>query len=138
MIVLDTNIISEVMRPSPESAVLEWLDSQETQHLYLTTITLAEIRYGLSIMQDGGRKQRLMGQFETYVDKGFEGRILDFTADAATYYANIMSNRRRLGLPMSMADGQIAAIANVYNFSVATRNIKDFESCGLALVNPFE
>lgn len=138
MVVLDTNIISEIMRPLPNNTVVEWLDGQKTQHLYLTTITLAEIRYGLSIMQDGKKRQRLTNQFESYLSEGFEGRILDFTAESATHYAKIMSQRKSLGLPMSMADGQIAAIANAYHFAVATRNVKDFEQCGLDIINPFK
>lgn len=138
MIVLDTNIISEVMRPQPDPAVIQWLDQQETSLLYLTTITLAEIRYGPGILPDGERKQRLINRFEAYVDKAFEGRILDFTADAASRYADIMANRRKAGLPMSMADGQIAAIASARHFAVATRNIRDFERCGLELINPFK
>lgn len=137
MIVVDTNLISEVMRPKPDSSVIEWLDHQETSHLYLTTITLAEIRYGFGVMPDGKRKQHLTTQFEAYVDMGFEGRILDFTADDASRYADLMSHRRRVGVPMSMADGQIAAIASVNHFAVATRNIKDFEECGLELIDPF-
>lgn len=137
MIVVDTNIISEVMRPQPDPAVIQWLDQQETFLLYLTTITLAEIRYGLGILPDGERKQRLINRFEAYVDRAFEGRILDFTVDAASRYADIMVQRRKVGLPMSMADGQIAAIARVHHFAVATRNIRDFAQCGLELVNPF-
>lgn len=137
MIILDTNIISEIMRPQPEVLVVQWLDQQETSHLYLTSITLAEIRYGLGIMQDGKHKQRLSNQFEAYVDKTFEGRILDFTSESATQYANIMSHRKKAGLPMSIADGQIAAIANEHHFSIATRNTKDFEECGLQIINPF-
>ena len=137
MIVIDTNVISELMRPQPDATVIQWFDQQATSRLYLTTITLAEIRYGLSIMADGKRKQHMSSQFEAYVDRVFEGRVLDFTSEAASRYADIMSYRRRAGLPMSMADGQIAAIASTHHFSVATRNTKDFEDCGLALVDPF-
>jgi len=137
MIVLDTNIISEVMRPQPSPAVLTWLDQQDTPNLFVTTITLAEIRYGLGVMPDGERKRRLTTQFEAYIGRSFEGRILDFTAGAASHYADIMRYRRNIGLPMSMADGQIAGIASVQHFAVATRNTKDFEQCGLELINPF-
>lgn len=137
MMVIDTNIISEVMRPQPNPSVIAWLDQQETAHLYVSTVTLAEIRYGLAVMPKGERQQRLTVQFDAYIDRAFEGRVLDFTAEAAKRYAEIMANRRRLGLPMSMADGQIAAIASVQHFAVATRNIKDFEHCGMDVVNPF-
>lgn len=137
MIVLDTNIVSEVMRPQPSSIVLAWLDQQDTQLLYLTTISLAEIRYGLAVMPDGERKRRLTSRFEAYVERAFEGRVLDFTATAASCYAELMSHRKKVGLPMSMADGQIAGIASEHHFAVATRNSKDFEQCGLELINPF-
>ncbi len=137
MIVLDTNIISEVMRPQPSPAVLTWLDQQDTPNLFVTTITLAEIRYGLRVMPDGERKRRITTQFEAYIGRSFEGRILDFTAGSASHYADIMSYRRTIGLPMSMADGQIAGIASAHYFAVATRNTKDFEQCGLELINPF-
>lgn len=138
MMVIDTNIISEVMRPQPNPSVITWLDQQETAHLYVSTVTLAEIRYGLAVMPEGERQQRLTMQFDAYIARAFEGRVLDFTAEAAKRYADIMANRRRLGLLMSMADVQIAAIASVQHFAVVTRNIKDFEHCGLELHNPFD
>lgn len=137
MIILDTNIISEVMRPKPSSKVVDWLDQQEAHRLYLTSITLAEIHYGIGALLDGQRKQRLASQLRAYVTEGFEGRVLDFTAKSAHYYAEIMVNRKASGMPMSMADGQIAAIAREHQFSVATRNQKDFLECGLELINPF-
>ena len=89
-------------------------------------------------MADGKLKQRMSSQFEAYIDRVLEGRVLDFTSEAASRYADIISYRQRAGLPMSMADGQIAAVASAHHFSVATRNTKDFEDCGLALVNPFK
>jgi predicted nucleic acid-binding protein len=137
MIVVDTNIVSEVMRPQPDPTVIRWLNQQVAVRLYLTTITLAEVRYGLGLMPEGSRKQHLLNRFEAYVAEAFEGRILGFTEEAASRYADFMSYRRKIGLPMSMADGQIAAIAGVHHFSVATRNTKDFEQCGLGLINPF-
>lgn len=118
--------------------VIAWLYQQETAYLYVSTVALAGIRYGLAVMSEGARRQRLSMQFDAYIDRVFEGRVLDFTSEAASRYAEIMANRRRLGLPMSMADGQIAAIASVQHFAVATRNIKDFEHCGLELHNPFD
>lgn len=137
MIIVDTNIISELMRPMPSVAVATWLDGQDTQSLYLTSITLAELRYGIGMLPEGQRKQRLATQFEAYIDRGFEGRVLDFTAAAAGYYAQIMVHRKNSGRPMSMADGQIAAIAREHHFAIATRNEKDFELCELELINPF-
>ena len=88
-------------------------------------------------MIDGKRKQHMSSQFEAYVGRVFEGRVLDFTSEAASRYADIMSYRRRAGLPMSMADGQIAAIASAHHFPVAARNIKNLADCGLTLINPF-
>lgn len=137
MIVIDTNIISEIMRPQPDDSVITWLDQQDTSTLYVTTISIAEIRYGLEILPEGGRKQRMTHQFNAYIKHAFEARVLDFTLDAANQYAAFMAYRRKVGLPMSMADGQIAAIASVYHFAVATRNTKDFAECGLTLMNPF-
>lgn len=137
MIVVDTNVISEVMRPQPSPAVLNWLNAQDGNLLFITTVTLAEIGYGLRILPDGQRRWQLHSQFEQFVTQAFEGRVLTFTASAARAYAEIMGHRKEVGHPMSLPDGQIASIAHAHGFAVATRNIKDFEDCGLELINPF-
>lgn len=138
MTLLDTNVISAVMSPSPPPKVLDWLNLSESATLFLSSVTLAEIGYGLAVLADGRKKRDLENRFETFVATAFEDRILDFDRAAARLYGGILAHRRALGRPMSMADGQIAAIARSRQLVVATRNLRDFEDCGLRLVNPFE
>ena len=138
MIVVDTNVISEVMRPQPSSPVLSWLNSQDSNQLFITTVTLAEIGYDLRVLPEGQRRWQLHSRFEQFIAQAFEERVLDFTASAARAYAEIQGHRKELGRPMSLPDAQIASIAQTHGFAVATRNIKDFEDCGLELINPFE
>ena len=137
MIVVDTNVISEIMRPQPSPSVLNWLNVQDSNQLFITTVTLAEIGYGLRILPEGQRRWQLHSRFEQFIAQAFEERVLDFTASAARAYADIMGHRKEVGRPMSLLDGQIASIAHARAFAVATRNIKDFEDCGLELINPF-
>ena len=138
MIVIDTNVISEVLRLQPSPAVLRWLNAQDGNQLFITTVTLAEVGYGLRILPDGQRRWQLQSRFEQFIAQAFEERVLDFTASAARAYAQIMGHRKEAGHPMSLPDGQIASIAHSHGFAIATRNIKDFENCGLELINPFE
>ncbi|MCK9398179.1 MAG: type II toxin-antitoxin system VapC family toxin [Methylobacter sp.] len=138
MIVLDTNIISEVMRPHPSESVVAWLNRQPGTNLFITSISLAEIGYGLRVLADGQRRRNLQNRFEEFVTQGFEYRVLDFDAAAARIYSEIMGHQKEIGSPMSFPDGQIAAITLANHFILATRNIKDFNHCGLDLVNPFE
>lgn len=138
MIVLDTNIISEVMRPHPSESVVAWLNQQPGTNLFITSISLAEIGYGLRVLADGQHRRNLQNRFEEFVTQGFEYRILDFDAAAARIYSEIMGHKKEIGCPMSFPDGQIAAITLVNHFMLATRNIKDFSYCGLDLINPFE
>lgn len=137
MIVVDTNVISEVMRPQPSPVVLDWLNTQDSNLLFITTVTLAEIGYGLRVLPDGLRRRQLQTRFEQFIAQAFEERVLDFTAPAAHAYAEIMGHRKEAGRAMSLLDGQIASIARAHGFAVATRNIKDFEDCGIELINPF-
>ncbi len=138
MILLDTNVISTIMAPSPTSQVTEWLNRQESSLLYLSTITLAEIGYGLWVLPDGKKRRDLENRFDAYLEVAFESRILDFDRKAAKEYAEVMEHRRKIGKPLGVADGQIASIARAHRFAVATRNVRDFEDCGLELLNPFE
>jgi toxin FitB len=135
--ILDTNVVSEVMAQVPDSNVLRWLNGQDTEGLYLSTITLAEIRFGLAALPAGRRRRDLEARFERFVSLGFASRILVFDEPAAGQYGELMAHRRRIGRPMSALDGQIAAIAKMHSFAVVTRNLTDFEECGLDLVNPF-
>jgi hypothetical protein len=138
MIVVDTNVISEVMRVRPSPRVLNWLNAQDGNQLFVTTVTLAEVGYALRILPVGQRRWQLQSRFDQFIAQGFEERVLDFTAAAARAYAEIMGHRKELGRPMSLPDGQIASIAHAAGFALATRNIPDFEECGLELINPFE
>ena len=126
------------MAPSPASQVTEWLNRQESSLLYLSTITLAEIGYGLWVLPDGRKRRDLENRFDAFVEAAFESRILDFDRKAAKEYAEVMGHRRKIGKPLGVADGQIASIARAHRFAVATRNVRDFEDCGLELLNPFE
>lgn len=137
MIVLDTNVISAFMTSPPADSVLVWLNAQDAATLYLTTITIAEIGFGLESMPPGQRRQRLIEQFEHFIKTAFVSRVLPFDEAAARVYGEIRAHRRRQGQPMSNVDGQIAAIAKRQGFAIATRNTKDFQDCGITLINPF-
>lgn len=137
MILLDTNVISAVMMPAPQEAVLQWLNDQETVGLYLSSITLAEIGYGLGVLPDGRRRRSLEDRFARFVAEGFEQRILSFDEKAALLYGKIMGHRKQLGRPLGILDGQIASIARANHLAVATRNTRDFDECALELISPF-
>lgn len=135
---LDTNIISELMRSAPNSHVVNWLNTQSAQACYLSSITLAEIEYGIAVLPSGQKRDNLAIRFKQFVNQGFGGRLLAFDEQSAEYFARVMSLRKQLGRPMSFQDGQIAAIALQHGLPLATRNIKDFEGVGLLLLNPFD
>lgn len=125
------------MRPHPNEAVVAWLNRQPGTNLFITSISLAEIGYGLRVLADGQRRRILQNRFEQFVSQGFEYRIVNFDAAAARIYSKIMGHKKEIGCPMSFPDGQIAAITLVNHFKLATRNIKDYSSCGLGLINPY-
>jgi predicted nucleic acid-binding protein len=126
------------MRPGPPETVIDWLNRQETVTLYISTITIAEIGYGLWSLPEGKRRRSLEDRFEKFVAEGFEQRILDFDRRAAHLYGEVMGRRKTMGRPLAVLDGQIASIARAYDMTIATRNVRDFEECGLEIVNPFE
>ena len=138
MILLDTNVLSELMRAAPSAAVLTWLNEQDATTVFVSAVTIAEIEYGLRLSPDGRRKSGLRTRFERFLALAFEGRIRDFDQAAARSYGEIMGGRREVGRPMSVPDGQIAAIARSRDDAVATRNVSDFVDCGLEVINPFE
>ena len=105
--------------------------------MYLSTITLAEIAYALAALPDGGRRRSLESRFARFVGSGFEHRVLGFDVEAAVLYGEIMARRKSLGRPMSVLDGQIAAIARAHGFGIATGNVRDFEACGVSVLDPF-
>lgn len=138
MILLDTNIISELMRPAPSSVVRDWLNRQAAEQLFIASSTVAELSYGIQALPKGKRRTVLHQQFTLFIEKAFDQRILAFDLDAAVSYGEIMAKRRQLGQPMSVMDGQIAAIALQNKFTLATRNVRDFDQLHLKLANPFE
>jgi predicted nucleic acid-binding protein len=138
MIILDTNVISEMMKPAPSQHVTAWMDQQASISLFITSVTIAEIVYGLHALPYGNRKLWLEQAFTNAVMEAFKNRILSFDQLAAFQYGKIMAQRKADGRPLSVCDGQIAAIASVHHFVIATRNVNDFIHCGVELVNPFE
>ena len=137
MILLDTNVVSEVMKVTPSAAVLEWLNSENSSSLYISTVTIGEIAYGLTILPASKRRSRLDARFEHFISLAFTQRVLAYDEAAARTYGAIMGRRKELGRPISVPDGQIAAIARSNRFAVATRNTPDFEDCGVELIDPF-
>lgn len=137
MIVLDTNVLSEALRPNPSPKVLMWMRSQPIAALFTTTITEAELYYGAALLPKGRRQQALEGVIGRLLEERFSDRILPFDSPAAREFANMAAARRRAGRPIDEADGRIAAIARSRGALLATRNIKDFSGCGLSLVDPW-
>ena len=138
MILLDTNVLSELMRPTPDSSVLAWMATQPAQSLYTTSITQAEILHGIMLLAQSQRRRAFEAAADAMFREDFIGRILSFGSDAASPYARIAVDRRRAGRPISQFDAQIAAIARSRGAMIATRNTADFEACGVDLVNPWE
>ena len=137
MIVLDTNVISEMMRPKPEAIVAAWFAAQTASALFTTALTQAEIFYGLALLPTGKRRVALQTAAKALFEEDFAGRLLPFDSDAATHFADIAAARRSLGQPISQTDAQIAAIARSRAAAIATRNQRDFADCGIALVDPW-
>ena len=136
MIVVDTNVMSELMKPSPESAVREWVRAQDPDELHTTAIGLAEIRYGIERLS-GGRRRDLLRTTADEIFAAFENQILPFDAAAARHYATIVTTRDDAGLPIDGFDAQIAAICSLHHATLATRNVKDFLGTGIAVTNPW-
>ena len=137
MIVLDTNVLSELRRPNPDLSVINWFTDQVTSNLHMTTISEAKLRYGVEMLPAGRRREKLMVGIERLFRVVFAGRILPFDSRAARSYAAIAASRRAAGRPISQADCQIAAIAHSVGASIATRNVRDFEGCGVDVINPW-
>lgn len=137
MIVVDTNVVSELMKASPDHSVVSWMNDQESSTLFLTTVTVGEIGYGLRVMPQGRRRLQLEQGFERILAEAFVGRILAFDEEAARHYAEVMGRRQEIGRQLSVLDGQIASISRAKGFAVATRNVKDFVECGVEIINPF-
>jgi toxin FitB len=138
MTILDTNVVSEIMRPVPAPVVLQWISDQISEELHVTAITMAEILYGIELLPRGKCQEILRAGAEQLFRVIFTDRILTFDARAAREFSLIASSRRKQGRPMSEFDAQIAAIARAKNAVIATRDTDDFEGCGVKLVNPWE
>lgn len=137
MIVLDTNVISELWKKEPDPNVLAWIDAQIVETLYLSTITVAELRYGVATMPEGKRRSIYEERLEREVLPAFSGRILFFDLDASRAYAQLMAAARGTGKAIGKADGYIAATASARGLMVATRDTSPFEAAGLQVINPW-
>ena len=138
MIILDTNVVSELMKAAPAERVLGWIAAQPASALYTTSITEAEILHGLALLPAGKRRNALESAAEAMLSEDFAGRILPFGSDAAHAYARIAADRRRAGRPISHFDAQIAAIARSAGAAIATRNVTDYDRCGVKILNPWD
>ncbi|MBS1855473.1 MAG: type II toxin-antitoxin system VapC family toxin [Acidobacteria bacterium] len=137
MTVLDTNVLSEVLRPQPSGAVLHWLAAQPPSDIYTTAITVAEVLYGIEALPAGKRRTKLLAAVEKMFAEQFDGRVLPFDEGAARVFAGIATARAAAGRPISQFDAMIAAIARLHRAAVATRNTADFEHCGVRVIDPW-
>ena len=137
MILLDTNVVSEPLRPSPDPRVIEWIDAQPLETLFLSAITVAELRAGVALLPVGRRRAGLEESLETRVLPLFAGRVLPFDMGCTQAYAELMAKARALGLTIAGADGYIAAIAAANRLTVATRDTRPFEAVAAAVINPW-
>ena len=137
MIILDTNVVSEPLKALPEPAVLDWLNAQNPETLYLTTVTLAELLAGVEVMPAGLRRTQLNQALIAQMIPLFEDRILSFDRQAARVFAQINASAQAAGNPISFADCAIAAIASARGFMLATRNVRDFKGSNIEILNPW-
>lgn len=137
MIVLDTNVLSEALRPTPSAKLLGWMRSEPISSLFTTTITEAELLYGAALLPDGRRRRLLEAAILQILNTQFPSRILPFDSAAAREFADIAASRRRAGRPIGEADARIAAIARSRGAILATHNLSDFIGCGLTVIDPW-
>ena len=137
MIILDTNVLSETLRPAPSTRVVEWMRSEPASALFTTAITESEMLYGVALLSEGVRRQSLKSVVDLIFGKDLAGRVLPFDSGAAREFANVAASRRRAGRPISEADARIAAIARSHGAALATRNVGDFAGCKLELIDPW-
>jgi predicted nucleic acid-binding protein len=138
MILLDTNVVSEPLRQAPEVRVIEWIDAQPMETLFLSAITVAELRAGVALLPPGKRRSGLHENLEKRVLPLFAGRVLPFDLACTQAYAALMAKARATGLAVATADGYIAAIAAANGFAVATRDTNPFNAAGVAVINPWQ
>ena len=138
MTILDTNVVSELMRPAPNAMVIRWMATQNSEDLHITSVTMGEVLYGIELLPPGKRQESLRAGAERLFRVVFAERVLSFEARAAREFSTIASTRRKRGKPISELDAQIAAIARVHGAVIATRDTRGFEGCGVRVVNPWE
>jgi toxin FitB len=137
VIIVDTNVLSEALKPAPSGVVLRWLAAQDPSAVYTTTVTQAELLYGVESLQPGKRRTRLREAVERVLAEEFAGRILSFDEPAAREFARIVAARGAAGRPISQFDAMIAAISKSHRAALATRNAGDFQDCGILVINPW-
>ena len=137
MVVLDTNVVSELMREVPQPEVVAWVDAREGRDVFVTAITEAEVRTGIAILPGGRRQLALSNAADRFFTELFPNRVLPFDASAARMYAEITAERRAAGRPIGQLDCQIAAIARCHGAALATRNVGDFQGIGVEVMNPW-
>ena len=137
MIILDTNVLSALMQQRPEPAVVEWLDRQPAESVWITSVTLLEARLGLALLPKGRRRQMLETAFARLLEDDLENRVLDFDSAAATEAASLAAQRQKAGRPVDMRDTQIAGIALARRATLATRNVRHFQDLSVTVVDPW-
>jgi toxin FitB len=138
MIVVDTNVLSELMRMRPDPAVLRWFGRQSHSELFTSSVSQAEVFYGLCLLPLGKRREKLLAEAEKMFNVDFADRVLPFEGGSALRFATIAAERRSMGRPMGYPDAQIAAVTLTHRASLATRNRSDFENCGIELIDPWK
>jgi predicted nucleic acid-binding protein len=138
VILLDTNVLSELMKAAPANSVVRWFSTQPVTSLYTTSITQAEVLHGIMLLPPGRRRSAFEAAADAMFEEDFAGRILSFGSDAAHPYARIAAERRHAGRPISHFDAQIAAIAQSAGAAVASRNVADFDGCGIEVITPWD
>ena len=137
MFFLDTNVVSEIMRELPDASVMTWMNKRQPDEVFIPSIVEAEVWVGIAFMPEGKRRSGITAQAALIFDFLFADRVIPFGSDAARAFASIMANRRRSGRPMSYSDCQNAAMARSHPAVVVTRNVRDFEGCGVEIINPW-
>jgi len=137
VIILDTNVLSEALSPAPSRTTMAWLAAQDRGAVFTTAITQAEVLYGIEILPAGKRRSSLSAAVKRIFRDEFPGRILAFDEEAAGVYPGIVAGRAAMGRPISQLDAMIASIAGSRGSAIATRNVRDFEHCGIEVVNPW-
>jgi len=137
VIVLDTNVVSELMRQEPSAQVQEWFDKQQLTNLAISSISIGEIQRGLHRLPEGKRRRGLIASFEKFMAEAFSGCILPYDEYSANVFGLLAAERERAGFNTDPVDLMIAAIAHGHHAAIATRNVRDFEGCGVTVINPW-